>query len=309
MGRGHGTAAVRFVRAEVDGAVVAATVDGDALVPFATEGADVAVGGAQDALVAAATARSAPPPTADPVRLADATLLAPVGRPPSVRDFYAFEAHVATARRGRGLDMDPDWYELPVFYFSNPASIVGPGATVAAPPGCTQLDYELEVAVVVGREVADLDADGWLDAVAGFCVMNDWSARDLQAREMRQGLGPAKGKDFATSLGPWLVTPDELPDVASGRPRAAMVARVDGRERSRGRLEDIHHPWGDLLAHAARGTRLLPGDVVGSGTVGTGCILELSLSHGPEAEPWLTPGAVVELEVEGLGTLRNTVAG
>jgi fumarylacetoacetate (FAA) hydrolase len=300
---------VRFARAEVDGTVVAATVEGDTLVPFAAEGTDVPVGGAQDALVAAAVARAAPPPTTDPVPLAGAAVLAPVGRPPSVRDFYAFEAHVATARRGRGLDMDPDWYDLPVFYFSNPASIVGPEATVATPPGCAQLDYELEVAVVVGREVADLDADAWLDAVAGFCVMNDWSARDLQAREMRQGLGPAKGKDFATSLGPWLVTPDELPDVAGGRPRAAMVARVDGRERSRGRLEDIHFPWGHLLAHASRATRLVPGDVVGSGTVGTGCILELSLTHGPEVEPWLGSGAVVELEVEGLGTLRNTVAG
>jgi fumarylacetoacetate (FAA) hydrolase len=139
--------------------------------------------------------------------------------------------------------------------------------------------------------------------------MNDWSARDLQRREMRQGLGPAKGKDFALSIGPLLVTPDELPDVESGRPRATMVARVDGRERSRGQLADIHHGWGDLLAHASRGTRLRAGDVVGSGTVGTGCILELSLVHGPEAEPWLAPGELVELEVEGLGCLANRVGG
>jgi 2-keto-4-pentenoate hydratase/2-oxohepta-3-ene-1,7-dioic acid hydratase in catechol pathway len=213
---------------------------------------------------------------------------------------------VATARRGRGMEVDPDWYELPVFYFSNPASIVGPDDVVTAPPGCERLDYELEVAAVMGHPWADVDGD-WLDAVAGFTIMNDWSARDLQAREMRQMLGPAKGKDFATSLGPWLVTPDELPDVETGRPRAVMTATVDGRERSRGQLGDIHHPWGTLLAHASRGTRLVPGDVIGSGTVGTGCILELSITHGSEAEPWLAPGQVVELAVEGLGVLRNTI--
>lgn len=300
---------MRFARAALDGGVVAGVVDHDHLVPFAREGAEVPVGGAQDALVDAAMARTAPPAVADPVPLADARLLAPVGRPPSVRDFYAFEAHVATARRGRGMEVDPDWYELPIFYFSNPASIVGPDAVVTAPPGCERLDYELEVAVVVGRETADLAAADWLDVVAGFTVLNDWSARDLQAREMRQMLGPAKGKDFATSLGPWLVTPDELPDVATGRPRAAMVARVDGVERSRGQLADIHHPWGALLAHAARGTRLVPGDVIGSGTVGTGCILELAITHGAEAQPWLSPGRVVELEVDGLGVLRNTIGG
>jgi len=298
---------VRFARAEVDGAVVAAIVDGDVLVPFAREGTDGPAGGAQDALVAAALARTAPPAVGDPIPVGAARLLAPVGRPPSVRDFYAFEAHVATARRGRGLEVDPDWYELPIFYFSNPASIVGPEATVSAPPGCERLDYELEVAVVIGREVSDPAAGGWLDAVAGFTIMNDWSARDLQAREMRQMLGPAKGKDFATSLGPYLVTPDELSAVESGRPSGVMVARVDGVERSRGQLADIHHPWGDLLAHAGRGTRLVPGDVIGSGTVGTGCILELSLTHGSEAEPWLAPGQVVELEVEGLGVLANKI--
>ncbi len=298
---------MRFARAEVDGTVTAAVVEDGHLVPFAREGVEVGPGGAQDALVAAAMDRSAPAAVAEPVPEGEARLLAPVGRPPSVRDFYAFEAHVATARRGRGMEVDPDWYELPIFYFSNPASILGPGAVVAAPPGCTELDYELEVAAVVGREVRDLDAADWLDAVAGFTILNDWSARDLQRREMRQMLGPAKGKDFATSLGPWLVTPDELPYVSTGRPRAAMTARVDGVERSRGELGDIHHPWGILLAHAARGTRLVPGDVIGSGTVGTGCILELSITHGPEAQPWLSPGQVVELAVEGLGVLVATV--
>lgn len=302
---------MRYARARHQGTVLAAVVDDGHLVPFAVEGGGgegaVPPGGAQDALVRAAAERVAPAPVGDPIPEGEATLLAPVGRPPSVRDFYAFEAHVATARAGRGLEVDPDWYELPVFYFSNPASIVDPGAEVRVPPGCTALDYELEVAAVVGREVDGVDPDAWVDAVAGFCTMNDWSARDLQLREMAHGLGPAKGKDFATSLGPWLVTPDELPEVDSGKPRATMVARVDGVERSRGQLADIHHPWGRILAHAARGTRLVPGDVIGSGTVGTGCILELSLTHGSEAEPWLVPGAHVALEVERLGTLENVV--
>lgn len=300
---------MRLVRCRLDGAIAGGWIDqGDLVHPFVVEGVDGArTGDAQRAVIDAGWRRAAPDPVRDPVPLREVDLLAPVGEPPSVRDFYAFEAHVATARRGRGLEVDPDWYELPVFYFSNPASIVDPGATVSPPPGCRELDYELEVAVVVGCEVTDLRADGWLDAVAGFCVMNDWSARDLQRREMRQGLGPAKGKDFATSLGPWLVTPDELPDVGSGRPRAAMVARVDGRERSRGELADLHHSWGDLLAHASRGARLRPGDVIGSGTVGTGCILELSLTHGSEEQPWLAPGDLVELDVEGLGVLANRV--
>ncbi|HEU5149675.1 MAG TPA: fumarylacetoacetate hydrolase family protein [Iamia sp.] len=296
---------MRLARAVVAGAVTACVVEDDGLHPFAAEGADLPPGGAQEAIVAAATGRTRPV-TGPVVPPGAARVLAPIGRPSAVRDFYAFEAHVATARRGRGLAVDPDWYELPIFYFSNPASIVGPDDLVTAPPGCTQLDYELEVAAVVGRPW-DGAGGAWLDAVAGFTIMNDWSARDLQAREMRQMLGPAKGKDFATSLGPWLVTPDELPGIASGRPRAAMVARVDGRERSRGELGDIHHAWPTLLAHAARGTCLVPGDVIGSGTVGTGCILELALAHGAEAEPWLVPGQVVELEVEGLGLLRNVV--
>lgn len=300
---------MRLARFCLDGAVAAGWLDErDRVHPFVVEGRGGAgPGEAQRGLVDAAWRRRVPDPVGAAIALADADLLAPVGEPPSVRDFYAFEAHVATARRGRGLEVDPDWYELPVFYFSNPASVVGPGATVSAPPGCRELDFELEVAAVVGTEVADLDPDRWLDVVAGFCVMNDWSARDLQRREMRQGLGPAKGKDFALSLGPLLVTPDELPGVGTGRPEAAMVARVNGRERSRGQLSDIHHRWGDLLAHASRGTRLRAGDVIGSGTVGTGCILELALTHGSEAEPWLAPGDLVELEVEGLGRLANRV--
>jgi fumarylacetoacetate (FAA) hydrolase len=217
----------------------------------------------------------------------DATRLhAPVPRPPSVRDFFAFEQHVATSRGRRGLEVPAGWYETPVFYFSNAAAIVGPDDPVRYPDGTAQLDYELEVAAVVGKG----------GAIAGFTVLNDWSARDLQAQETSVGLGPAKGKDFATSLGPVLVTTDEFDGT-----NAEMTARVNGEERSRGNLRDLHWSWEAMRARAALNTVLEPGDVLGSGTVGTGCIYE----HGDER--WLRPGDVVELEVEGIGVLRNRV--
>jgi fumarylacetoacetate (FAA) hydrolase len=219
--------------------------------------------------------------------LAGVEFRAPVLHPPAVRDFYAFEQHVRTARAARGLEVPAEWYEQPVFYFSNPAAIYGPEDEIAYPEGTQELDYELEVAAIVGAE----------GAIGGFTIMNDWSARDLQRAEMRVGLGPAKGKDFATSLGPIVVTPDEL-DGSSG----AMVARVNGEERSRGSLADMYHSWEAIVAHAAGNTHLRAGDVLGSGTVGTGCILE----HGDGR--WLQPGDVVELEVEGIGILRNRIA-
>src|SRR5437899_1018831 len=160
--------------------------------------------------------------------LADVHLRPPVLHPPSIRDFFAFEQHVRTARASRGLDVPREWYEIPVFYFSNPAAVYGPDDEIPYPEGTEELDYELEIAALVGVE----------GRIAGFTVMNDWSARDLQRTEMKVGLGPSKGKDFATSLGPVLVTVDEL-DGRSGE----MVARVNGEERSRGSLADMHHSW------------------------------------------------------------------
>ena len=235
-------------------------------------------------------------------------LRAPVPVPPSVRDFYAFEQHVKTARQRRGLEMDPDWYELPVFYFTNPAAVVGPFDDVAVPPGTEQLDYELEVAAVVGVGGSDIEPDDAERHIVGYCVLNDWSARDLQRREMRLSLGPAKGKDFATTLGPLLVTPDELEPYRKGKAYdLAMTASVNGKEYSRASLADIYWSFGEMLAYASRGTRVVPGDVIGSGTCGTGCILELSLVHGEEAYPWLVPGDEVALEVEHLGRVVNRV--
>jgi fumarylacetoacetate (FAA) hydrolase len=230
----------------------------------------------------------------------------PIPTVASVRDFYAFEQHVRTCRRHRGLDMAPAWYEVPVFYFSNPAGVIGPGADVTAPRGCRELDYELELACVVAHECRDLPADDRaLEVVAGFTIMNDWSARDLQRVEMAVGLGPSKGKDFATSLGPELVTFDELADRSrDGRLHLEMSAAVNGRVLSRGDSGRMHWTWPQLLAHASSDATLRPGDVLGSGTVGTGCILELT----PEAVGgWLAPGDLVELTVERLGTLRNRV--
>jgi fumarylacetoacetate (FAA) hydrolase len=224
----------------------------------------------------------------------------------SIRDFYAFEQHVATCRRQRGLDMVPQWYQVPVFYFSNPAGVIPHEAEVWAPANSHALDYELELACVIGRESRDLpDDDRALDAVAGFTIMNDWSARDLQRIEMAVGLGPSKGKDFATSLGPELVPFEELRDrYRDGRLHLEMTASRNGRELSHGNGGTMHWTWPQLLAHASRDVWLKPGDVLGSGTVGTGCILELT----PEAAGgWLQPGDVVELTIERLGTLRNRV--
>ena len=224
-------------------------------------------------------------------RLDEVELLPPVLHPPAVRDFYAFEQHVATARASRGLGVPAEWYEQPVFYFSNPAAIYGPEAEVPYPPGTQELDYELEVAAIVGAE----------GRIGGFTVLNDWSARDLQRRELKVGLGPAKGKDFATSLGPIVVTADEFEG-----DEAEMVARVNGEERSRGNLRDLYFTWDEIRRQAARNTHLRAGDVLGSGTVGTGCLLELSSSPDWDGR-WLQPGDVVELEVEGIGVLRNRV--
>jgi fumarylacetoacetate (FAA) hydrolase len=230
--------------------------------------------------------------------LAAVTLLAPVPRPPSVRDFYAFERHVTAGWRRRGAEVPSYWYEAPAFYFSNPASIRGPGEPVTPPGATSALDFELEIAAIIG-------AGG---EIAGFTLMNDWSARDIQAKEVTVGLGPHKAKDFATSLGPWLTTPDELP-YEDGRLRLEAAASINGRELSRCDSAEQHYSWPELVAHAARDTQLRAGDVLGSGTLAGGCLLEL----GPQdfgdgrGERWVEPGDVVSLTAPGLGTLEAPV--
>ncbi|MGH2459735.1 MAG: fumarylacetoacetate hydrolase family protein [Chloroflexota bacterium] len=245
---------------------------------------------------------------ADVFQLDAVRLRPPIPNPATFRDFYAFEQHVRTARRGRGLEMIPEWYQIPVFYFSNPGALLGSGDDLVVPPDCQELDFELEVAAVIGRAGANLTPGDAEHAIAGFTVLNDWSARDLQRREMRLGLGPAKGKDFATSVGPFLVTPDELAPYRGGRAYALeMTARVNGAEYSRGSLADLYWSFGEMISYASRGVWLRPGDLIGSGTCGTGCILEQSFSDSPGRYPWLRPGDQVELQVEHLGTLGNYV--
>jgi len=248
----------------------------------------------------------------DPVEIVpqvDARLRAPVPSPPSIRDFMAFEEHVVTSMHAIGREVDPVWYEIPVFYFTNPAAVRGPRDPVEIAPGSAAFDYELEVAAVIGRPGANIPVAAAAEHIGGYTILCDWSARDLQELEMRVGLGPAKGKDTATSFGPWLVTPDELEDRRTGKAfDLAMTASVNGTEYSAGNLADLHWSFEQMISFASRGTELRAGDVIGSGTVGSGCILELSRVHGTESFPWLRPGDRVQVEVERLGSLESTIA-
>jgi len=241
------------------------------------------------------------------VPLSDVTRwLPPVIHPRTFRDFYAFEQHVKTCRQKRGQEMVTTWYEIPVFYFSNPTSLKGHNEPVAKPASTKEMDLELEVACVIGREVKSVSGDAAEDAIFGYLVLNDLSARDLQREEMKCMLGPAKGKDFASAIGPWVVTKDELAErrVGPGRYDLAMVARKNGQEISRGNFRDITHDFTKLIERASRDVTLFPGDLIGSGTVGTGCILEL----GPDTtDGWLEPGDTIELEIERLGVLTTPI--
>jgi fumarylacetoacetate (FAA) hydrolase len=229
----------------------------------------------------------------------------PVQRPPTIRDFYAFEGHVRTMWERRGGEVPETWYRLPVFYFSNVSEIRGPDDPVWCPGASTELDYELEVAALVDTPALNLDPARAEEAIGGFTIFNDWSARDLQREETTVRLGPAKGKDFASSFGPYLVTPDELVDArrANGYD-LAMTAAVNGTETSRGRWSDVQFSFADMLARASADARLRPGDLLGSGTVGGGCLLEVREST---LGRYLEPGDTVALTVERLGTLRTPV--
>jgi fumarylacetoacetate (FAA) hydrolase len=229
----------------------------------------------------------------------------PILRPPSLRDFYAFEQHVATMWHRRGGEVPEAWYRLPIFYFSNVSELRGPGDPVWAPRGSAELDYELEVAALVDTAVRDLPADRGDEAIGGYLVFNDWSARDLQREETTVRLGPAKGKDFASSIGPWLVTPDELADARSANGYdLAMTASVNGQELSRGSWADAQFSFGQMIERASADVRLQPGDLLGSGTVGTGCLLEI---RDETLGRYLEPGDSVTLAIERLGSLSSPV--
>jgi fumarylacetoacetate (FAA) hydrolase len=213
---------------------------------------------------------------------------------------------VRAANALRSREVPPEWYQAPAFYFSNVSAIYGPEETVPYPAYSQALDYELEVACVIGRRGRNISAEEAEEYIFGYTIFNDWSARDEQRREMTVGLGPAKGKDFASSLGPALVTADELADQHAGRPGVydlPMTARVNGETRSQGNWNQLHFSFGEMIARASAEVALMPGDVIGSGTVGSGCLLELTHGEGP----WLNSGDMVELEIDGLGVLRNRV--
>ena len=225
----------------------------------------------------------------------------------SFRDFYTFECHVKTCRRKRGLDMISQWYDQPVFYFSNAQSLVQGGTDIAAPQGCNELDYELEIGVVIGKAGRNIAVEDAWEHIAGFTIINDFSARDLQRNEMAVGLGPSKGKDFATAVGPDLISVESLRHRIDAHDQIdlSMTATVNGKVLSQGNANTMYYTWPQIVAHASRDVTLVEGELLGSGTVGTGCILEL----GPEnTGGWLKPGDVVELTIEELGTLKNTIS-
>jgi fumarylacetoacetate (FAA) hydrolase len=241
----------------------------------------------------------------------DVTLLAPIPRPPSMRDGYAFRQHVETARKNRGLEMIPEFDQFPVFYFTNHQAVIGPGPLNVRPRHLEKLDFELEAAIVVGREARDLTVDNADEVIFGMTIMNDFSARVLQMQEMLLSLGPAKGKDFATGLGPYLVTMDELAERTVKSPKGntfdlGMRAFVNGEKLSQGNVADMTWTFAQILERASYGVTLYPGDVIGSGTCGTGCFLELNGSKITK-DQWLKPGDVVALEIDRLGRLENTV--
>ena len=243
--------------------------------------------------------------------ISEANLLAPVPRPTSMRDGYAFRQHVEAARRNRGVEMIPEFDLFPVFYFTNHNAVTGPGDVEVMEQHLQKLDFELECAIVIGREGRNIKASEADEYIAGYTIMNDWSARVLQMEEMKMSLGPAKGKDFATSIGPYLATRDELAakriaGEEGERYDLTMVARVNGTEVSRGNLKDMTWTFGQILERASYGVTLYPGDVIGSGTVGTGCFLELNGSKITD-NWWLKDGDVVECEIELLGTLTNRI--
>ena len=234
----------------------------------------------------------------------EVTLLPPVPDPPSVRDFLAFEAHAVNMFARQDRPVPPVWYQQPVFGFGNSGGITGPDADVEKPETTQELDFEMELAAVIGIGGRDIPVDNAMSHIAGFTLLNDWTARDLQRHENSVGLGAAKGKDFALSLGPWLVTRDELEDVLlDDRLQVDVVVRVNGEELGRDNAGEMHWSFAQMIAHASGSAELRPGDVIGSGCMGNGSLLDL----GTERQPWLESGDVVEIEAEGFGRLRNRV--
>jgi 2-keto-4-pentenoate hydratase/2-oxohepta-3-ene-1,7-dioic acid hydratase in catechol pathway len=297
---------MRFATWESEGRIAAGVVSAAGLheLPARATVLDLVRAGLPAALEAGAAALQGPAVPLDGVRL-----LPPL-QAPTVRDFVAFEEHVEGIVAGNGETVVPEWYQAPTFYFTNPYALVGAYDDVAVPPGSQRLDFELEVAAVVGRDGASLTPEIAREHIFGYTIFNDWSARDLQFREMAVKLGPAKGKDSATTLGPWLVTADELEPYrdADGFLALDMRVSVNGTEIGQDLLSNMGWPFEELVSYASRGTWVRAGDVLGSGTCGNGgCLAELWGRRGELSPPPLQPGDVVEMTVEGIGTIRNRV--
>ena len=237
--------------------------------------------------------------------LSGVKLLSPIVQPPTVRDFIVFEEHASSQGTREPNEV---WYRMPVFYFSNPLCIYGPDAEIPFPSASSQFDYELEIGCVIGKEGKDVPVADAMDHIAGFTLFNDWSSRDLQVDEMAFGLGPAKGKDTASSIGPWLVTTDEmLPYLKDGRLDLRCQVRVNGQDWLKdGLAKDAYFSFADMIERASKDSRIVPGDIIGSGTVGGGSIRE-AIRKGYEGARFLEPGDVVEHEVEVIGVLRGTL--
>ncbi|MNW51611.1 fumarylacetoacetate hydrolase family protein [Arthrobacter sp. JUb115] len=249
-----------------------------------------------------------------PVSLAEVQLLTPLV-PATIRDFVAFEEHVEGVRKSIDgvAGVVPEWYEAPTFYFTNPHTVTGTGEVIDIPAGSTDLDFETEVAVVVGRvpgsDGRNLSTEEAHRHIFGYMIFNDWSARDLQRREMKVNLGPCKGKDFANTLGPWIVTADEFENRhdAAGFLPISMAVEVNGEAVGQDLLSNMGWPFSELVAYASQDSVVKPGDVLGSGTCGSGCLAELWGRNGSKTPPPLQTGDVVRMTVEGIGTIENTV--
>ena len=251
-------------------------------------------------------------------KLEEVKLLAPIPRPNSLRDAYAFKQHVETSRKNRGLEMIKEFDDFPVFYFSNHNAIFGPNDDIECMPShFEKLDYELEIAILIGKEGRNIKAKNAKEYIAGFMIMNDMSSRGLQMKEMKLNLGPAKGKDFASVLGPYLVTPDELSgnvvneDDIGCNYNLEMTCSVNGKLLSKGNLKDMAWSFEKIIERVSYGASIYPGDIIGSGTVGTGCLLEINgtnkLKHSDFTEMWLKENDVVEMEIEKLGKITNKI--
>ena len=250
--------------------------------------------------------------------LEDVILKSPIPKPNSFRDAYAFRQHVETCRLNRGADMVKEFDDFPVFYFSNHNAIFGPNESIKCMPShFMQLDYELEFAILIGKEGENILAKDAGDYIAGFMILNDFSARDLQKKEMKLNLGPAKGKDFASVLGPYLVTPDEIKDNLISKDKNGskysleMRCYVNGELLSSGNTKNMNWTFEQIIERASYGAKLYPGDIIGSGTVGTGCLLELNgtrkLENAKHKDVWLKEGDVISLKIDGLGETSNKI--